>query len=43
MQKVKWVTLDRTKAYELSVYATFGTTVRERVTVNDTVYENNSS
>lgn len=32
---------DRTKAYELSVYATFGTTGRERVTVNDTVYENN--
>ena len=32
---------DRTKAYELSVYATFGTTGRERLTVNDTVYENN--
>ena len=31
---------DRNKAYELSVYAMFGTTGRERVTVNDTVYEN---
>jgi len=32
---------DRTKAYELSLYATFGTTGRERITVNDVTYENN--
>ena len=31
---------DRTKAYEISMYATFGTTGRERVTV-DADYENN--
>jgi hypothetical protein len=31
---------DRTKAYELSIYATFGTTGREQITKNGTVYEN---
>ena len=31
---------DRTKAYEVSLYATFGTTGRERVTVGSTDYEN---
>ncbi len=32
---------DRTKAYELSAFVTFGTTGREQITKNGTVYENN--
>ena len=33
---------DRTKAYELSLYAMFGTTGREQIAIGDAVYENNS-